>query len=490
MRKILTLLVLTIFVSLSCASVVSASSNTPIINRYSGNDRYETAVSIAKNGWSQSDYCILVSGENFPDALVSAPLAKKYNAPILLTASSSLTPVTKQALLDLKVANVIIIGGTGIIPETVDTELQSLGMTVTRFAGSDRYKTCIMVAQQIYKPTELFVCTSDDFSSALSIAPIAAMKQIPIILVSSDSLSQSVSDYITSNSANITKTYVIGSTDVISDNVANQFPNVERILGATKYDRNIAVNQKFNSDFSTNGICVCTGEGFADSLAGSAFASKISEPIIFVNSAPPDNTKSYYQQRLANANTVYVFGGTGVVSDSVVQGLNNSNIVVNSSTTSTSSVVTTPSQNTTTNMSDADFKNYLNQNFGTLTIDDQTVHFTYTMGADLFSSMVDKTIMGHIDENDIIVWLKWILNKKQSDIKPFFEKINQAIANNYPDKSYFGDITYQHRYSFYPDAYPVNEVSYSDGKWLVTHSIVTFGDLKVGGISNPEVDVQ
>ncbi|KJR45615.1 N-acetylmuramoyl-L-alanine amidase [Desulfosporosinus sp. I2] len=49
-----------------------------------GFDRFETASKIAKSGWTQSDYAILAYGGNYPDALSSAPLAKKYNAPILL----------------------------------------------------------------------------------------------------------------------------------------------------------------------------------------------------------------------------------------------------------------------------------------------------------------------------------------------------------------------------------------------------------------------
>jgi len=45
--------------------------------RLAGQDRYETAAQISTKGWNQSDYAILSSGENFPDALCAAPLAKK-----------------------------------------------------------------------------------------------------------------------------------------------------------------------------------------------------------------------------------------------------------------------------------------------------------------------------------------------------------------------------------------------------------------------------
>lgn len=60
------------------------ANTSPTITRLAGFDRFETASKIAKSGWTQSDYAILAYGGNYPDALSSAPLAKKYNAPILL----------------------------------------------------------------------------------------------------------------------------------------------------------------------------------------------------------------------------------------------------------------------------------------------------------------------------------------------------------------------------------------------------------------------
>ncbi len=297
------------------------ASTTPTVNRLAGQDRYETAATIAKQ-WSHSDYAILVSGENYPDALASAPLAQKHQAPILLTTSDSLPAPTKQALADLEVNQVIIVGGTGVIAPSMEAELQAMGISTTRLAGQNRYETALKIADQVQSsPSQLFVCTGDDFADALSVAPIAAMEQIPIILVSGDSLASSVQEYLDLNSAHITKTFVIGYSDVISDQVASQFPHVERIVGADKYARNIAVNENFNHLFSTEALCIASGEGFADALAGSALAAKQSQPILLVNNATPDTTEKYYQQ-LTNLDTIIVFGGTGIVADKVMQDLN------------------------------------------------------------------------------------------------------------------------------------------------------------------------
>ncbi|MHB1407790.1 MAG: cell wall-binding repeat-containing protein, partial [Desulfitobacteriaceae bacterium] len=79
--------------------VTTAYALTTSPHRIAGQDRYATAAAIAQEGWAQSNYAILAFGENYPDALSAAPLARKLDAPILLTESISLTDITKQALL-------------------------------------------------------------------------------------------------------------------------------------------------------------------------------------------------------------------------------------------------------------------------------------------------------------------------------------------------------------------------------------------------------
>ena len=312
---------LVLVLMLSFTSSVYASST----KRLAGETRYETSVSIAQDGWQQSDYAILAYGENYPDALSAAPLAKKYDAPVLLTSGNNLPSVTKQILTDLQVKNVFIIGGTGVIPISIDNELQLMGITPTRIAGLDRYETSILIAQRLSSPSELIVATGEDYPDALSIAPVAGAKQIPIILVPKGALPDSAKNYI--STLTVHKTYVIGDSSIIEESVAKQFPNPERIVGADKYQRNIAINKRFESDFNSGRLCIATGEGFADALSGVAYAAKISAPIILVRNASPIVTKDYYQQRLIYSDSIHVFGGSGVVSDRLIQGLSDSTLV-------------------------------------------------------------------------------------------------------------------------------------------------------------------
>ncbi|MDQ7092879.1 hypothetical protein REC12_04690, partial [Desulfosporosinus sp. PR] len=59
------------------------------------------------------------------------------------------------------------------------------------------------------------------------------------------------------------------------------------------------------------------------------------EPITLINNDSPANTRSYYQQRVANASHVYVFGGTGIIPDSVITDLNSPNTTNGDSLTKT-----------------------------------------------------------------------------------------------------------------------------------------------------------
>jgi len=316
-RKVLLIVTFSLLVlQMVFSSQVNAS---PSAQRLAGNTQYDTSSVIAKKGWSQSDYAILAYGENFPDALAAAPLAHKYDAPILLTENQNLTPVIKQTLQDLKVKNVFIVGGNAVISSTVENQIKEIGINVTRLAGNDQYDTAIEIAKQLGTIQKVSVVTGGDFTDALSIASVSAINNSPIILVPKDYLPESVKSYLNSNI--ITNSYIVGGTGLISDSVASEFPNAERISGTEKYDTNIAVLKRFDVNYDSKTVFIATGNGFADALSGTAYASKVSAPIILLSNTPSETTKSYYKQRLTKANNVYVFGGTGIIPDSVIQGL-------------------------------------------------------------------------------------------------------------------------------------------------------------------------
>jgi len=310
----LTLLISACVIQIALVHNVDAS---PLEHRMAGYTQYDTSSDIAKEGWSQSDYVVLAYGENFPDALAAAPLAKKFNAPILLTEAQNLTPITKQTLQDLKVKSVFLVGGTSVVSLTVENEVKDLGINVTRLAGYDRYDTAIEIANHLGDVQEIAVASGDDYADALSISPIAAQKNAPIILVPRDHLTNSIKNYLSSNK--ISHTYLVGSMEEISESVSDLFPDVERITGSDKYARNLAVLNRFNSNLDLSQIFLATGNGFADALSGSAYAAGHAAPILLVDYGYNQTSGDYLNSKSSIIKHVNILGGEVIMPSALVQ---------------------------------------------------------------------------------------------------------------------------------------------------------------------------
>ncbi|NBJ14101.1 MAG: trypsin-like serine protease [Dehalobacter sp. 4CP] len=300
--------------------VPEAFASTISTHRISGDTRYTTAANIAKEGWSGgSQWAIIACGSNFPDALTSTPLATKYNAPILLTEKDSLTEVTKSTLTTLGTKNVYIVGGTSVVSTTVETQLKSMGISVTRLFGSDRYNTSVEIAQRIGNTSgKLVVAPGGDYPNALSVSSYAGKKQIPIILVDKSTISDSLKQYLANKS--IQQTYVIGNTTEISDSIVNALPNPTRIQSSDRYATNLAVLEAFESDYVFSNTFLATGNNFADALAGSAYAAKLGAPIILTGKTLDSRINTYFTAISTSVAQLNILGGEAAIATTLVNG--------------------------------------------------------------------------------------------------------------------------------------------------------------------------
>ncbi|WP_368292376.1 cell wall-binding repeat-containing protein [Dehalobacter sp. TBBPA1] len=307
------ILCLGVFVPEALASTIST-------HRISGDTRYTTAANIAKEGWSGgSQWAIIACGSNFPDALASTPLAAKYNAPILLTEKDSLTAVTKSTLTALGTKNVYIVGGTAAVSTAVEAQLKSMGILVTRLSGSDRYYTSVEIAKRIGNTSGmLVVAPGGDYPNVLSISSYAGKKQIPIILVDKSTVSESLKQYVANNS--IQQTYVIGNTAEINDSVVNALPSPTRIQGIDRYATNLAVLKAFESEYAFGNTFLATGNNFADALAGSSYAAKLSSPIILTGKTSDSRINNYLSALSSSITQLNILGGEAAISSSLVNG--------------------------------------------------------------------------------------------------------------------------------------------------------------------------
>lgn len=74
------------------------------VHRIAGRNRYIGSAQVANASYPNPDNIVVASGEVFTDALVSAPIAQKLDAPILLTRTNEFDPVVEEYLNE-KIAN-------------------------------------------------------------------------------------------------------------------------------------------------------------------------------------------------------------------------------------------------------------------------------------------------------------------------------------------------------------------------------------------------
>ncbi|MBM7868548.1 putative cell wall-binding protein [Clostridium pascui] len=312
-------------------STVLMSANkvlaAPDIIRISGENRYKTSLQALDKGWSTAKNVVLVSGENFPDGLSAAPLAKKLDAPIILVNDKQINAEFLNKIKSLKTEKIFIIGGEGVISKVTENNLKnSLCIDVIRLSGQDRYETSINVANYMYSNfnmgKEVAVVSGENFPDAISMAPIAAIKGMPMILTSKSKVSDGVKTLL--NGKEITKSYIIGGPAVISDNVSSGFPENQRIWGNNRYETNINIMRYFIGSLDITSIFIASGQNFPDALGGAGLVAKNSSPFFLVSSSLSESVKDYiysFYQPGSPAGYLYVFGGKGVVSDTTVQSL-------------------------------------------------------------------------------------------------------------------------------------------------------------------------
>lgn len=318
------LLTFLVFLFLTFLSNIKVSA-APTIQRFGGNDRYETSIKVSQNNWQKSEYIILVSGNDFPDALSAAPLAKKYNAPILLNEGNVLKDAVKGEIVRLGVKNVIIVGGTAVVPASIENQLSSMGIKLSRLKGQDRYETSVEVAKNIGTSNGIIVASGENFPDAVSVASIAAMKQMPILLTPKDKLPDVTVKFINNNHVNIG--YIVGGTGAVSTSAASSLGNYKRLSGQDRYETNSAVINEFTSNISFNTVYIANGEGFADALSGSAAAAKTSSPVVLIHNSSGVQ-QPIVRNNIKSINTINVLGGTGVVADYVIQNLITDPIII------------------------------------------------------------------------------------------------------------------------------------------------------------------
>ncbi len=189
--------------------------------------------------------------------------------------------------------------------------------------GPNRYDTSIYAAEYLKKLmnvdtfSSIVIASGKNFPDALSGSYLANKNSAPILLIN-EKRSKDIQNFILNNLKYKGTIYVLGGEGAVPNSwlgkLSSSF-NVVRLSGSDRYKTNIEILKKCG--FNGGDILVCTGKNYADSLSASA----IYKPILLVGSKLSSEQKSYLNSLKSKGLKFHIIGGTGAVSDSVVNEL-------------------------------------------------------------------------------------------------------------------------------------------------------------------------
>jgi putative cell wall-binding protein len=308
------------------------------VSRWAGATRYETGAAISAKSFPAGITldAVIVTGQNYPDALSASALAGSVHGPILLTQTGGLPASTIAELTRLGVKHAWIVGGTGVVAPAVETQLVGIvgaGGTVTRFAGTTRYETSVAVAKAVAAREgagfnhEVFLATGQNFPDALSCSPYSYSRKAPVLLTTAASLPASTSAAL--GSLGITKVTIAGGTGAVSPQVASATEAITgpgstfRVAGQDRYNTaTLMADYATFSGWATRAfVGIASGQNYPDALTGGPAAGRRNGVMLLSSAAtlPPAVGAWLFNAQLPppQVQAAALFGGSGAVSDTV-----------------------------------------------------------------------------------------------------------------------------------------------------------------------------
>jgi len=139
-------------VSNTVMSQLAAINPSLNVVRLGGTDRIKTANAIAREAFArmgQRRFAVVAYAYNYPDALSATPVSAFNGMPVFLTRTDYISTETLDAMSDIGVTDVIIVGSSTVVSNAVfDGCAAQLGGTnhVLRLGGINRYETSKEIA--------------------------------------------------------------------------------------------------------------------------------------------------------------------------------------------------------------------------------------------------------------------------------------------------------------------------------------------------------
>ena len=303
----------------------------PTWMRLGGKTRYDTMAAIVGQTFpSTSDHVVLVSGQNFPDALSAASLAGAYGCPVVTTKPNALSAQAKAEIERLGACSVVIVGGKSAVSGAVEKTVADLGCveSVERISGSSRYNTALEVmkkAASLRTVDTVFVATGKNFPDALAASPFSYANGAPIVLIDpAKGLTDTQVNAVAATGAK--RAVLLGGKTVVPDSVATKLKakgvgEVVRLAGSTRYTTAIEVAKwSMANGSSLQSPVVATGLKDADALVGATLAGSKGSALLLVDEKNDKGKPiaapavDFLAEHAAEVRAGYILGAEGAVS--------------------------------------------------------------------------------------------------------------------------------------------------------------------------------
>ncbi len=292
------------------------AGDTDLLRIY-GNNRKETSYAIADQmkailDVKKFDKIILVSSQNYADAVSASSLAAKEKAPILL---ADLTDKNYLRNNIAKGGTLYLIGGKDVYSTNYLSSLNEIakkqGFTVEQIAGKDRYETNKKILDKVGAPLEeIIICTGENVADAVS----ASATGKPILLVNTKNQKnvESAMAYLKEHVGLNAKVTILGGKNTISDKFVNDlifvgYTEVNRLAGKDRYETSIMAAKEFFDVSNLHKVSLAWGQNPVDAICGAPLAHLWGSPILLVDETV--NPKAY--GFLPKDVCVVGFGGPG-----------------------------------------------------------------------------------------------------------------------------------------------------------------------------------
>ena len=307
-----------------------------------GDTRYDTAAAIIEEAYGSetSEYAVVASGANYPDALAASALAGALGAPVVLAKSASTTEVL-SVIEDMGVNKVYVVGGTAALSSFVLSKLRAkmedAGGFCVRLAGSTRQGTAIAVEAELRNVvSELgisasktaIVASGANFPDALAASPYAYWSHSPIFLTKTNgTLSDETVAAIEEGGYSLV--VALGGSKVVSTASLSELTSldgvsVKRIFGDNRYETAAAMAEwSVEQGMGWDDCAIATGKKFPDALVGATLCGRKGSVMLLASGSNTSAATSALNAVSGDIENLYFLGGSSAISTAVRKKIKN-----------------------------------------------------------------------------------------------------------------------------------------------------------------------